>query len=99
MSICVIDGERCDLGDYCSSCPDVEKIISSREVQLSKVEAMIEKIESASKMEILDFDFEPCFQLLRELEASMKGYVDTVEKRYKPSIEATSREFITVLGI
>lgn len=35
---------------------------------VNKVEAIIKEIQEADEMEILEFDFEPCFKLMREME-------------------------------
>jgi len=38
---------------------------------MSKVEAIIKAIEEADEIEIMEFDFEPCFKLMREMEESL----------------------------
>lgn len=39
---------------------------------MSEVESIIKKINEADEVEIMEFDFEPCFKLMREMEAKQE---------------------------
>lgn len=47
---------------------------------MSKAEEIIGSINNASEVEIMEFDFDPCFDYLREMESAMKLLVDRVDK-------------------
>ena len=39
---------------------------------MSEVTRIIERIEQADECEIMEFDFEPCFELMKEMETALK---------------------------
>ena len=39
---------------------------------MSKVEKIINEISAAGEVEIMEFDFKPCFDLMRQMEAVIK---------------------------
>ncbi|WP_422134986.1 hypothetical protein [Endozoicomonas sp. ALD040] len=39
---------------------------------MSKAEELIKQIEEADEIEILEFDFDPCFAYMREMESALK---------------------------
>ncbi len=38
----------------------------------SKAEGIIKKIQEADEIEIMEFDFDPCFEYLRKMEAALR---------------------------
>ncbi len=52
---------------------------------MSEVEEIIKSIEDADEIEILGFDFEPCFHRLRKMEEILKELIDRYE--YSPHIK------------
>jgi len=64
---------------------------------MSNVEEIVERIEQADIEEILEFDFEPCFRLMREMEAAMTNFVERVERGEVRST-TTYRQFKSILG-
>lgn len=46
---------------------------------MSEVEEIIKNIEHADEIEILEFDFDPCFQLMREMESALNKCKETFD--------------------
>ncbi len=65
---------------------------------MSKVESIIKKINDADEVEILEFDFEPCFKLMREMEKAMNTFVERVNKGEVRS-KRTYTQFKNILGL
>jgi len=65
---------------------------------MSNVERIIEKIEQADEVEIMEFDFDPCFRLMREMEEAMTTFVERVDKGEVRS-KKTYSQFKAILGL
>jgi hypothetical protein len=65
---------------------------------MSIAEEIIEQIEQADEIEILEFDFEPCFKIMRDMESAMKTFIDRVDKGEVRSTK-TYNQFKTILGL
>jgi hypothetical protein len=65
---------------------------------MSVVEEIIEDIEQADEVEIMEFDFDPCFRLMRDMEAAMKTFVERVDKGEVRSSK-TYTQFKSILGL
>ena len=48
---------------------------------MSKAEEIIKAIDEADEVEIMEFDFDPCFEYLREMESALKEIVGRFEKK------------------
>ena len=64
---------------------------------VSNVETIIQNIEQADEVEILEFDFDPCFRLMREMEEAMNTFVDRCEEGSIRS-RKTYQQFKAILG-
>lgn len=65
---------------------------------MSKVEKFINEISEADEVEIMEFDFKPCFDLMRNMEAAMKTFVERVDAGEVRS-KKTYKQFKEILGI
>lgn len=50
---------------------------------MSKVEKIIKEISEADDVEIMEFDFKPCFALMREMEAVIKKAKNVIQDNLK----------------
>ena len=64
---------------------------------MSNVEKIIEEIEQADDIEIVEYDFQPCFRLMQEMEEAMNLFVDRVEAGTITS-KRTYTQFKAILG-
>lgn len=66
--------------------------------EMSNVEQIIANIEQADEVEIMEFNFDPCFRLMREMEDAMKEFVDRVNRGEVRSTK-TYNQFKYILGL
>lgn len=57
---------------------------------MSEVEEIIKSIQDADEIEILEFDFEPCFHRLRKMEEVLKELISMYE--YSPHIKKMAND-------
>lgn len=89
-------------GDFSHKCPGETSrspgCYNPMEKQMSQVEKIIKGIEQADEIEIMEYDFEPCFRLMREMEDAMTTFVKRVEAGEVRSTK-TYAQFKAILGL
>lgn len=63
---------------------------------MSKAEEIIGSINNACEVEIMEFDFDPCFDLMRKMEAAMRLFIDRVDNGEVHSVK-TYAQFKEIL--
>lgn len=65
---------------------------------MTKVDEIINEIKNTNEVEIMEFNFNPCFDMLREMENAMKIFINRVDIGEVRS-KRTYAQFKEILGI